>query len=61
MSLKTGNELFGGTDAKVFAEICGQRYCSGEFQLQGSSTNPFERGDKDVFKVISLVNFGMLH
>ena len=61
ISLRTGNEFFGGTDANVFVKICGKNYCSGELQLKGSSTNPFERGDKDVFKVISLVNLGMLH
>ena len=61
ISLWTGNKFFGGTDANVFVKICGKNYCSGELQLKGSSTNPFERGDKDVFKVISLVNLGMLH
>ena len=61
ISLGTGNKSFGGTDANVFVKICGKNYCSGELQLKGSSTNPFERGDKDVFKVISLVNLGMLH
>ena len=60
ISIGTGNELFGGTDANVFVKICGEKRCSGEIQLKGSSTNPFERGDRDVFKVISLKNLGML-
>ena len=56
ISIWTGNNWFGGTDANVFVQIFGQLENSGQLRLEGS----FERGDKDVFK-FRLVNLGMLN
>ena len=55
----TGNNLFGGTDAKVYIRLRGKLRASDDLLLTGSSTNPFERGDRDVFQ-FTILNLGKL-
>ena len=55
----TGNDFFGGTDANVYIKLRGNLRASDDLLLTGSSTNPFERGDRDVFK-FTILNLGKL-
>ena len=55
----TGNVFFGGTDANVYIKLRGKLRASDDLLLTGSSTNPFERGDRDVFK-FTILNLGKL-
>ena len=55
----TGNNLFGGTDANVYIRLRGKLRTSDDLLLTGSSTNPFERGDRDVFQ-FTILNLGKL-
>ena len=55
----TGNDFFGGTDANVYIKLRGKLRASDDLLLTGSSTNPFERGDRDVFK-FTILNLGKL-
>ena len=52
ITVETGSEEFGGTDAKVFIELTGSKSNIARRQLDKSETNkdPFESGKKDVFK-----------
>ena len=55
----TGNDFFGGTDANVYIKLRGNLRASDDLLLTGSSTNPFERGDRDVFQ-FTILNLGKL-
>ena len=55
----TGNDLFGSTDANVYIKLRGNLRVSDDLLLVGSSTNPFERGDRDVFH-FTILNLGKL-
>ena len=55
----TGNDFFGGTDANVYIKLRGNLRASDDLLLTGLSTNPFERGDRDVFK-FTILNLGKL-
>ena len=57
ITIWTGDNWFGGTDANVFVQLYGQFGSSGALRLE-SSTSSFERGSKDVFK-FRLLNLGM--
>ena len=59
ISVVTGNDFFGGTDANVYIKLRGNSRTSDDLRLTGSSTNPFERGDRDVFR-FTILNLGKL-
>ena len=54
MLVETGNKLGSGTDANVFLIIYGDKGQTNKIPLNKSlsNKNPFEKGTKDLFKVI---------
>ena len=55
ITLWTGDKSGAGTDANVFIQIYGDLGKSEEIQLRNNSDN-FERGSKEVFKVMPVFN-----
>ena len=50
----TGDRKYAGTDASVYLEITGKHGKTGEIKLDDNKNN-FEKGQTDIFKVITLV------
>ena len=52
MTVQTGNATAAGTDAKVFITLNGEKSKIAKHPLQKSESgkDPFEKGNKDVFK-----------
>ena len=52
VSVQTGNVSSAGTDAKVFITLNGEKTKIAKYPLQKpeGGKNPFEKGNKDVFK-----------